>query len=46
MVFRWRYEDADGAAVAGPAVTFEDQADAEDWLGREWPACLTPESRR
>lgn len=40
MAFRWRYEHADGVAAAGPAVTFEDQADAEDWLGREWRGLL------
>ncbi len=40
MAFRWRYENAEGAAADGPAATFEDQADAEDWLGREWPGLL------
>ena len=40
MAFRWHYENADGAATDGPAVTFEDQAEAEDWLGRKWPSLL------
>ncbi len=40
MAFRWRYEDADGAAVAGPSATFDDQIEAEDWLGRQWPGLL------
>lgn len=40
MTYRWRYHDADGGEIDGPAETFEDQGDAEDWLGREFPALL------
>jgi hypothetical protein len=36
MTWTWRYEDADGAAVAGPEETFTSQADAESWLGQTW----------
>lgn len=36
MAVRWRYEDADGVPVPGPEITFDDQDDAEEWLGREW----------
>jgi hypothetical protein len=33
----WRYEDADGQAVADPAPQqFPSQSDAESWLGEEW----------
>jgi hypothetical protein len=38
--FRWRYADDDGHDVAGPDRTFTDQADAEDWLGRQWQDLL------
>ncbi|GAB2914983.1 hypothetical protein GCM10027047_11080 [Rhodococcus aerolatus] len=37
MAFRWRYEDADGAAVDGPAEEFDDQAEAEGWFSDVWP---------
>ncbi|MFN2496047.1 MAG: hypothetical protein ABR608_09090 [Pseudonocardiaceae bacterium] len=40
MVLRWRYEGYDGALVPGPEVSFEDQADAEEWLGGAWPGLL------
>ncbi|MGH3796332.1 MAG: hypothetical protein ACRDSP_15745 [Pseudonocardiaceae bacterium] len=40
MVLRWRYEDPEGAAMAGPEITFDDQADAEEWLGHEWQGLL------
>ncbi len=40
MALRWRYEDCDGAPVPGPEVIFDDQAAAEEWLGREWPGLL------
>lgn len=40
MVLRWRYEDADGGAASGPDVSFEDQADAEEWLGLQWQGLL------
>lgn len=36
MAWSWRYEGADGSAVAGPAETFPSQADAESWLGQTW----------
>lgn len=32
----WRYESADGGAVAGPEETFSSQSDAESWLGQTW----------
>jgi hypothetical protein len=40
MGLRWRYEDLGGVAVAGPQITFDDQVDAEEWLGREWENLL------
>ncbi|MGH3774085.1 MAG: hypothetical protein ACRDRW_22285 [Pseudonocardiaceae bacterium] len=40
MTLRWRYQDLDGGQVSGPDITFDDQADAEEWLGREWPGLL------
>lgn len=40
MTFRWRYQDGSGADTAGPDTTFEDQADAEDWLSREFSDLL------
>jgi hypothetical protein len=40
MVLRWRYEGLDGAPVPGPEAIFDDQADAEEWLGRRWPELL------
>jgi hypothetical protein len=40
MTFRWRYQDRDGGQTSGPDITFNDQADAEEWLGREWPALV------
>ncbi|NMO53054.1 hypothetical protein HH310_17890 [Actinoplanes sp. TBRC 11911] len=36
MPWSWRYENADGRPVAGPAETFSSQADAESWIGQEW----------
>lgn len=36
MVYRWRYQDEIGREVVGPEVSFEDQTDAEDWLGEQW----------
>ncbi len=36
MTWTWRYEDADGAAVAFPEEAFPSQADAESWLGQSW----------
>lgn len=36
MSFSWRYERTDGTVVAGPSLTFADQAEAEEWFGAEW----------
>jgi hypothetical protein len=36
MPWNWRYEDADGGSVNGPAETFGSQADAESWIGQTW----------
>lgn len=40
MTLRWRYHDRDGGQTPGPDITFDDQEDAEEWLGREWSALL------
>ncbi|PWW58322.1 hypothetical protein [Actinokineospora spheciospongiae] len=40
MSFSWRYEDTTGGPVPGPAVTFDDQAEAEDWFSTTWPDLL------
>jgi hypothetical protein len=40
MTLRWRYQDFDGGSTPGPDITFDDQAQAEEWLGHEWPALL------
>ena len=40
MTIRWRYQDRAGGQAAGPDITFNDQEDAEEWLGREWPTLL------
>jgi hypothetical protein len=40
MAVRWRYEDAGGGPAAGPDVSFDDQIDAEEWLGRQWQDLL------
>lgn len=40
MSLRWRYLDADGGQAPGPDVTFEDQTDAEEWLGLQWQNLL------
>lgn len=40
MSVRWRYHGADGLEVSGPEITFDDQPDAEEWLGREWQGLL------
>lgn len=44
MTLRWRYQDSDGGQASGqasgPDITFDDQAGAEEWLEREWPALL------
>lgn len=36
MPWSWRYENADGEPVTGPAETFPSQADAESWIGQSW----------
>jgi hypothetical protein len=39
MTWRWRFEDADGAVVAAPALGPFDhpaQGEAETWLGEHW----------
>lgn len=36
MPWSWRYEDANGELVSGPAETFGSQADAESWIGQTW----------
>ena len=40
MTYRWHYEDAAGATVDGPGADFDEQDEAEDWLGGSWPALL------
>ncbi|HEY8373405.1 MAG TPA: hypothetical protein VIL00_11730 [Pseudonocardiaceae bacterium] len=40
MVYRWRYEDAEGREVPGPDTEFPDQAEAEDWLARNYQDLL------
>jgi len=37
MSWTWRYEDAEGGTVDGPASeAFSSQSDAESWLGGSW----------
>jgi hypothetical protein len=37
LSWTWRLEDADGAAMSGPAVPGQpSQSDAESWLGEHW----------
>ena len=40
MTFRWRYQGSGGGQAFGPDITFDDQADAEEWLEREWSTLL------
>ena len=40
MTYRWRYQDASGRDVAGPESVFDDQSEAEDWLGQRWAELL------
>jgi hypothetical protein len=40
MAMRWRYQGLDGREAPGPDIAFDDQNDAEEWLGREWPGLL------
>ncbi len=41
MPWTWRYEDAAGAPVSGPAEVFGSQSDAESWLGQSWRELLS-----
>lgn len=41
MTWAWRFEDASGAAMAGPEETFTSQSDAESWLGQMWRELAT-----
>jgi hypothetical protein len=43
MEFRWRCQDADGREVSGAAEGFDDQSDAEEWLGLHWQELLDQE---
>lgn len=36
MSWSWRYLDAQGGSVSGPAETFATKSDAESWLGESW----------
>jgi len=39
MSWTWRYLDEQGASLRDPAsLEFPAQADAESWVGEEWPA--------
>ncbi|MBA2471405.1 MAG: hypothetical protein DLM61_08590 [Pseudonocardiales bacterium] len=40
MALRWRYQGSDGGQAPGPVITFNDQTDAEQWLGCEWQGLL------
>jgi hypothetical protein len=42
MVWTWRYEKADGSAVASPVGSeeFPTQGDAESWIGETWKELL------
>jgi hypothetical protein len=40
MALRWQYQDLDGGQAPGPGMTFNDQTDAEQWLGCEWQGLL------
>ncbi|MDF5758517.1 hypothetical protein [Spongiactinospora sp. TRM90649] len=43
MVWRWRYENANGGEVTErvlPRELFQSQADAESWLGENWSELL------
>ena len=40
MDYRWRYADASGDELTGPAETFTDQTEAEDWLSANWQDLL------
>lgn len=36
MAYHWRYENAAGTELPGPAETFDDQQEAELWLADVW----------
>jgi len=40
MALRWLYEGVAGDQAPGPDITFDDQTEAEQWLGREWQDLL------
>jgi hypothetical protein len=40
MVLRWRYQGLAGEPAPGPDKTFDDQTEAEQWLGDEWQDLL------
>lgn len=40
VAYRWHYSTAQGEPVDGPQASFDDQAEAEDWLGSNWPRLL------
>ncbi|MBB2745946.1 UNVERIFIED_ORG: hypothetical protein FHR35_005809 [Microbispora rosea subsp. rosea] len=43
MIWRWRYEDANGGEVTDrplPREIFSSQSDAESWLGESWRELL------
>ncbi|GGO09402.1 hypothetical protein GCM10010116_19020 [Microbispora rosea subsp. aerata] len=43
MIWRWRYEDANGSEITDrplPREIFSSQSDAESWLGETWRELL------
>ena len=40
VAYHWRYTTAAGAPAPGPEERFDDQTDAEDWLGSHWARLL------
>lgn len=40
MAYRWRYSTSGGAQAPGPDLGFDDQTEAEDWLGVNWAELL------
>ena len=39
-MYQWRYQDEAGVVTDGPAVTFESQEGAENWLAENYPGLL------
>lgn len=39
-MYQWRYQDEAGVVADGPAVTFESQEGAENWLAENYPGLL------